>query len=93
MTKKERSELITEYCNQYKDIKKDYTLAKKIYEENKSLFDSLESVRSAVRIRRGHSGEFKRKATVDKSLYTEKTYDTNNYKPFKEVIETGVRIL
>jgi len=92
MTKKERSQLITDYCKQHQELK-DYTLAKKIYEENKSLFDSIENVRSLVRARRGHIGERVRRITTDKSLYKEKTYDTNNYKPFKEVIETGARIL
>jgi DNA polymerase elongation subunit (family B) len=92
MTKKERSEIITEYCNQYKELK-DYTLAKKIYEENRSLFKSIEGIRGCVRTRRGHHGEYNRSVTTDKSLFTEKTYDTTNQKTFKEVIETGAKIL
>ena len=86
-----RSELITEYCRLHKNMK-DYTLAKKIYEENKDKFTSLEHVRSMVRYRRGHSGEPNRNKLDSKELATPTNYDTRNSPKF-DVIETGAKIL
>lgn len=86
------SELVTEYCKQFKDLK-DYTLAKKIYEENQGLFTSIEHARSLIRVRRGHNGKVSRRQIKDTSLLKEKTYDTNSNRYYKEQIETGAKIL
>ncbi len=85
------SDIVTEYCKHHKNLK-DYTLARKIYEENKDKFKSVEQVRNMVRYRRGHSGEQNRERLTIKGFETPKTYDTRNSPKF-EVIETGAKIL
>tara|TARA_R110000868_G_scaffold33407_1_gene121333 strand:+ start:8223 stop:9221 length:999 start_codon:yes stop_codon:yes gene_type:complete len=46
------------------------TLAKKIYKDNPAPFKSVESIRTIIRIRRGQHGDWRRKATADKSNFT-----------------------
>jgi len=87
------TELIKEYCEKHRNIKKDYTLAKKIYDENVGLFKNLDQVRGMVRTRRGHSGTKMREAVVDKSLFTPKNYDTNNYDPSTQEVYSKILIL
>lgn len=89
---KDKGLLVRDYCKQYPKLK-DYTLAKKIYEENKKTFSSIENARCKVRSVRGHAGERNRKNLKDKSLFKSKNYDTTNYKPFKEEINTGAKVL
>jgi DNA polymerase elongation subunit (family B) len=85
------SDIVTEYCKQHKDLK-DYTLARKIYDENKDKFRSVEHARSMIRYRRGHHGDLNRKRLNIKGLETPTNYDTRNSPKF-EVIETGAKIL
>lgn len=90
VNKKEKRLLCEDYCKQFEQLK-DYTLAKKIYEENKDKFHSIEDARNIVRKLRGHHGEQHRERSSDKSLYKPLNYDTTNQKP--EPINTGARIL
>lgn len=91
MTKAEKGQLVTDYCNQFKKLP-DLTLSKKIFKENPNVFATVESIRTKVRHRRGHSGEEKRKIIKDKSNITPLTYDTV-YKAFKEEINTSAKVL
>lgn len=56
MTVKQRTELIKEYCLQYKKLP-DLTLAKKIFKEVPSFERTVDDIRSLIRYRRGHNGE------------------------------------
>lgn len=87
MRKKSQNRLIAEdYCERFKD-EKDYTLAKRIYEENDT-FTSLEQARDYVRLTRGHRGDRDKKyATVPKPL----NFDTTNTKP--KVVNTSAKVL
>lgn len=82
--------LVEDYCAKYTNWK-DYTLSKKIYEENTDKFKSIEHIRkSYVLIVRGHGGKIHRpQATQAKPL----TYNTTNWKPFKEEINTTAKVL
>jgi len=71
-----KSDLVREYLVRFPDHA-DLTMAKKIYKENPLMFTTVESTRSLVRMVRGKMGPYNIK---DKSLHTEKTYDTNPYK-------------
>lgn len=73
----ESTKLIKEYLKKYPDTK-DYTLAKKIYEENRHLFKDLERVRWIVRYHRGHGGESKRRLIKDTKFIKPLNYDTRN---------------
>jgi DNA polymerase elongation subunit (family B) len=79
-----------DYCKQFPKLK-DLTLARKVYEENKKDFKSVEDARGHIRRIRGHHGEYNRNATADKSLYKPITHDTTNQKP--EQIATGAKVL
>jgi len=73
---------------------KDLTLARKVYEENKSNFQSTEQARSFIRIIRGHNGKYHFKHLADKSNVKPLNYDTTNSpRPFKEKIETSAKVL
>lgn len=86
----EKGKLVQEYCEKFPKLP-DLTLATKIYNENKGLFKSAESIRrSYIQSYRGHRGErYRHIAKTPKPL----TFDTTNYKPFKEEINTHAKIL
>jgi predicted phosphodiesterase len=65
------------YINRFPDCPT-LTLAKKLYEENKELFISLEQARTRIRYYKGQSGEYNRKHTKHK-----KEDLKHNYNPFK----------
>lgn len=90
MKQTERGKLVQEYCEKNPRLP-DLTLARLIYKENKNLFDSAEQVRkNFVLYYRGHIGQHKRKyAKTPKPI----TNDTRNYKPFKDEVKTGAKIL
>lgn len=92
--KKSKRRLICEdYCRQYPEAK-DYTLAKKVYQENRKDFKTLEEARGMIRDARGHRGKLGRHNLSDKSLIKQLNYDTNNSpKPFKEEINTSAKVL
>lgn len=72
-----KHEVIREYLNRFPNHA-DLTMAKKIYAENTILFNNIETVRTAIRHIRGKMDDPRR--FKDKSLYVDKTYDTNPYK-------------
>lgn len=88
--------LCEDYCKQYPKMKT-LTLAKKIFVENHKRMPKLKSIehtrRTYVNEIRGLNGELNRKMCTDKSLFQPATYDTANYKPFKEEINTSAKIL
>lgn len=94
MAKKSKARLLVDdYCKQYKEVK-DYTLAKKIYKENPSMFKTYEHARDFIRMARGHNGDRHRKYSKDKTTHKPLNYDTRNSpKPFKEEINTSARVL
>lgn len=78
----------------------DLTLAKRIFEENKNHFnkhktdnENIEWAREFVRRVKGHHGEHQRKAIADKSKFSPLTHNTNNWKPFKEEVNTSAKVL
>lgn len=91
MTVKQRTQLIKEYCEQYKTLP-DQTLAKRIFKEVPKIAKDVEQIRCMVRYRRGHKGDALRADLKDKSNIKPLTYDTT-YKPFKEVINTSAKVL
>ena len=61
-----QGKVITEYLTKYKDTA-NLTLAKKIYNENKLLFNNLETVRTTIRYYRGAKGEVRKEKLLDKT--------------------------
>ena len=55
------------------------TLAKKIFKDRPTAYESIESIRSVIRKYRGQHGEYKRRATKYKELYKE----AGSLNPFK----------
>ena len=85
------NELIKAYCDleENKNVK-DYTLAKKIMDENPGVFKTLENTRSLVRYCKGHFGNKQRKyATHPKPL----NYDTMNTPKSTQTTPARVLIL
>ena len=68
--------VVRAYVKKYPNMK-DYTLARKIYNENSQFFASFESARTRVRYVKGHTGEANRKCASD-DLQTPLNYDTRN---------------
>lgn len=96
MAKKSPERLLCEdYCKQNPKTKV-LTLAKKIFNENYKKFPNLKSVEH-VRKRLlpilGLNGKRDRADVSDKSLFRDKNYDTNNSPRYKEIIDTGAKIL
>lgn len=80
----EKGEIIKRYLSLKKYNKlPDKTVSDIIYNENKTIFPSKEASRNLVRYYRGHIGDVNRKK-VNKEYVKPLTYDTRNYKPFKE---------
>lgn len=73
-----KHEIVREYLKRFPNHA-DLTMAKKIYAENSLLFTNVEGVRSTIRSIKGKATR-QGKELKDKSMYTEKTYDTNPYK-------------
>lgn len=73
-----KQDLVREYVERFPNHA-DLTIAKKIYKENSLLFPSLDSVRSQVRVIRGHRGG-KALKYADTNLKTPITHNTNPYK-------------
>lgn len=93
MPKTKKRLICEDYCKQYPEVK-DYTLSKKIFEENRKDFLSIENARDFVRKIRGHNGERNRSVTKDKSQYKPTNYDTKvNPKPYKEQVNTSAKVL
>jgi DNA polymerase elongation subunit (family B) len=90
MPKTDNRILCEDYCKQFPDMK-DLTLARKVYDENKKQFKSVEAARNFIRKIRGHHGKHSRKTTADKTLHKPITYDTRNQQT--EKIQTSARIL
>lgn len=73
-----KHEIVREYLKRFPNHA-DLTMAKKIYAENSLLFTNVEGVRTTIRSIKGKATR-QGKELKDKSMYTEKTYDTNPYK-------------
>ena len=73
MTKK----LVLSYLESFPEMK-DYTLAKKMWQENKDIFTNLEHARERIRYHRGHHGKHNRSKLKNTELITPLNYDTNN---------------
>jgi predicted phosphodiesterase len=81
-----KGSIVSEYLEKYKDLGA-LTLAKKIYKENKSSFDSVDNVRSVIRYQIGSKGKKDRKALKSKEFVREPR-DTNPYGLFPTSAET-----
>lgn len=83
-------ELVQDYCEKHPKLP-DLTLAKKIHKENPEIHKTIEQIRKNYILKyRGHGGERDRKyAKTPKPI----TNDTRNYRPFKDEINTGAKIL
>lgn len=97
MSKKSEVRLLCEdYCRQYPQMKI-LTLAKRIFIDNHKKFPALRSIENVrknfLNEIRGRNGEKNRRAATDKSMFTPLTYDTTNYRPFKEEVNTEAKIL
>jgi hypothetical protein len=72
-------------------------MAKKIFIDNHKKFPALRSIENVrknfLNEIRGRNGEKNRRAATDKSMFTPLTYDTTNYRPFKEEVNTEAKIL
>lgn len=78
-----QGDTIREYLTKYPDTP-NLTLAKKIYKENKELFNSIEAVRSRVRAYKGKNGVRTRKRMASKEHYQD---HDNPYNPFDDIPE------
>lgn len=90
MPKSIAGEVALQYCNDWPDVPS-MTLAKKMYSENKALFNSLEHARSKIRLYRGQSGKELRKRIKEKENFKPLTYDTNPFKlPESQTVKANV---
>lgn len=71
MAERLNAQIVRSYLERFPDVPS-LTLAKKIYRENKEAYNTIDSVRSAIRKCRGKSGDLKRKQTRDKQFYSQK---------------------
>jgi hypothetical protein len=85
-----KSDIVKEYLGLYPDMK-NYTLAKKIIDENESVFDSLHNTRQLVCYYRGQQGDLKRKHLKNRTHQKPLNYDTTNTK--MEKIQTSAKVL
>jgi predicted phosphodiesterase len=75
-----KHEVIREYIKRFPDHA-DLTIAKKIYSDNPLVWNSVETIRTAIRGIKGRKSRAKGECEYnDKSLYQAKTYNTNPYK-------------
>jgi DNA polymerase elongation subunit (family B) len=80
--------LVKEYLTTYPDLK-NYTLAKKIYQEHK--VSNLENIRKTINYYRGSNGAKSRKTLVNKTFQKPLTFDTRN--STMEKINTSAKVL
>lgn len=80
--------IVKEYLTTYPDLK-NYTLAKKIYQEHK--ISSLENIRKVINYYRGSQGAAARKKLTDKTYQKPLTFDTRNTQ--MEKINTSAKVL
>lgn len=85
-----KSDIVKEYLRLYPDMKS-YTLAKKIFEENKGLYTSIHNARQRVCYYRGQQGDSHRSYLKDRSYQKPLNYDTTNTK--MEKIQTSAKVL
>lgn len=71
-----KGKIVKEYLRLYPKLK-DYTLAKKIFEENKDILTSFQNTRKLVQYYRGHTGD-KLRNIVNPEFVTPLNYDTRN---------------
>jgi hypothetical protein len=83
-------QLIKEYLALYPNLKT-YTLAKKIFDENKGVFDNFHNLRQRLCYYRGNQGEKHRKSLKDRTHQQPLNYDTTNTK--MEKINTSAKVL
>ena len=84
--------LAVDYCKANPKLP-DLTLGKKMFEENRNVFSSIEDARDRIRYYRGHKAKARRDSPAIEETKKPLTYNMNNYKPFKEEVETGAKIL
>jgi hypothetical protein len=85
-----KSDIVKEYLGLYPDMK-NYTLAKKIFDENEKVFDNLHNARQLICYYRGQQGEFKRKHLKNRTHQKPLNYDTTKTK--MEKIQTSAKVL
>lgn len=85
-----KSDIVKEYLALYPTMK-GLTLAKKIYEENKELFDHVENARKLINYYRGLSGDGDRKKLKNRTYQVAPNYDTTKSK--MEKIQTSAKVL
>ena len=85
-----KSDIVKEYLALYPTMK-GLTLAKKIYEENKELFDHVENARKLINYYRGLSGNGDRKKLKNRTYQVAPNYDTTKSK--MEKIQTSAKVL
>lgn len=76
-----QGKIVTEYLDRFPDVQSK-TIARKIYEENKSVFNSLENVRNTVRYYRGKIGTDNKKV-----LSTDKYLKDSDYSSWNKIPE------
>ena len=86
---KKTTEIIKKYLELYPDLK-DYTIAHKIYKDNKHLFDNPANVRQAVMYYRGHQGDRHRNGLSDTRFVKPLTHDTR--RSFEELKSHAPRL-
>jgi hypothetical protein len=87
-----KGKIVKDYCKTFPKMR-DLTLAKKIFNENRQSFDTVENVRAIVRRNRGHVGKHNLGNLTDKSLVTTTTYNTVAPRNFKEEVNTSAKVL
>jgi hypothetical protein len=85
-----KSDIVKEYLGLYPNMK-NYTLAKKIIDENDGLFGDVEAARKMIGYYRGTNGSGDRKRLKDRKFQRPLTYDTTNTK--MEKIQTSAKVL
>jgi DNA polymerase elongation subunit (family B) len=85
-----KTKIVKDYLALYPNTKA-LTLAKKILEENKSIFKDIEAIRTQIRYYRGSRGDESRKELKDRTYQQPLTYDTTNSK--MEKINTSAKVL
>lgn len=84
--------LCEDYVRLYFPKMKKLTIARKIFVENHKKFPKLKNIehvrRAFINVITGSNGEYMRKHS-DKSLHQPTTYDSSNWKPFKEELSVA----
>ena len=85
-----KSDVVKAYLSLYPTMK-GLTLATKMHEENKGVFDHVENARKQINYYRGLSGEIDRKKLKNRQFQVALTYDTRKTK--MEKINTTAKVL